>query len=227
MSLTLYKFSSIGCTATLCTTVLLLAGPRPQQSVPGSAPRQGNNAASYFPNGTVNSFADFFSSYLSSIGEPSLLASAKGPSTVSYRLVCMGCQTPNLLVVRLSLNPDGSAAVTTTSATLNISGPSTIGDKIQHSVTAAEADQFFKLIEKAGFWSMPSDEPENPDPHHRSYKLHPGHWVFEGARRGSYHVVYREGPKQSPFTEMVRFLAKNLAKLDEPTIPYAPPAPAD
>ena len=93
----------------------------------------------------------------------------------------------------------------------------------QRTATREEVDQFFRTIEKAGFWSMPTAEPENPNPDRRAIKLDAGNWVFEGVRGGAYHVVFREGPEPSPFTEMVRFLAKDLAKVDESAVPRALP----
>jgi hypothetical protein len=215
----------LAATATLCATAMLFPAARSQQSAPSSAASLANNHAIYFPKGTVDRFADFYSSYLNSIHEPSLLASAQEANTVSYRLVCMDCTKRNLLVIRLSLNPDGKATIVTTTSTLNLSVVPSINDTTQDTVTAtaAEVDQFYRLIEKANFWSMPTDEPEDPDPHRKVYKVHAGHWMFEAARRGSYHVVFREGPEQSPFTEMVRFLARDLAKLNESLIPRASP----
>jgi hypothetical protein len=70
---------------------------------------------------------------------------------------------------------------------------------------------------------MSSVEPEDPDPRHRTISLDTVDWVFEGARAGTYHVVFRESPKASPFTDMVKFLARDLAKLDEATVPQPRP----
>jgi hypothetical protein len=83
--------------------------------------------------------------------------------------------------------------------------------------------RFLQRVEKSDFWSMPTLETEDPDPHRRVYKIDAGQWVFEGARKGEYHVAFREGPQSSPFTEMVSFLAKQIAKLDESVIPHALP----
>jgi hypothetical protein len=50
-------------------------------------------------------------------------------------------------------------------------------------------------------------------------------WLFEGVRDGSYHVVYRHSPDPGPFTQMVGFLAKNLAKVDDSWIPRGGTSP--
>jgi hypothetical protein len=81
------------------------------------------------------------------------------------------------------------------------------------------------MVEDAKFWAMPAMEQENPDPHRKPYKLDASPWVFEGVRNRSYHVVIRHGLEPNPFTEMVHFLAKDLARLDKPTISQASPAP--
>ena len=178
-----------------------------------------NDASFYFPKDTLNqNVVSFFSGDLSFLGEPSLLAdSRRDATTVSYRLTCKFCQEPNLLVIRILLNADGDATITTTTAALHSSGPPTVGDKTQRTVTADQLAQLSRSIEKANFWSMPSTDPEDA----KFYKLHASQWLFEGVRGGAYHVVFREGPKPSAFTEMVRLLAKDLAKLDDSHTPYA------
>lgn len=209
-------------TAALCTKTLLIASANlPEGAQLQNASLQPNARAQYFPKGTLDRFAPFYAAYLSSIGEPSLFAAARNTGAVSYRLICMDCGRPNLLVVRLNLNPDGSASVAIRSATLYLSGQPSATSKSQHEVTGAEVSHFSRLVEKASFWTMPTDEPENSNTHITLEKNDAGHWVFEGVRAGAYHVVFREGPEISPFTNMVRFLAKDLAQLDETAIPQA------
>jgi len=194
----------------LSTAALVFAGSNFRQNAPRTKQSPSDNATVYFPKGTGGSIADFASSYLASIGEPSLLATAHDTNTVSYRLTCMGCRGPHLLVVRFSLDSNGNAAITTTIAALHLPGPPTVSEHAQRTATREEVDQFFQAIDKADFWSMPATEPQNPDPNRRVIKLDAARMVFEGARRGAYHVVFREGPEPSAFTDMVRFVAKVL-----------------
>jgi len=157
---------------------------------------------------------------LSSFGEPSLLAAAQDPKVLSYRLDWLAGQTGVLLAVRLSVNPDGNADVTSVASY----GKPRALHRAQHSVSGAEVEKFLQLVEIAHFWSMPPREQGNPDVRGNVYKLDASTWIFEGVRNGSYHVVFRRGPEQSPFTDMVRFMAKDIAGLDESITPDPHPA---
>lgn len=221
MSPQLHKLCWLACMVTLCTTAFLFAGSTPQQGVAQSSST--TKAVVYFPPDAIDGFASgFFSSNLSFIGEPSLLAAAQDPSALSYRVDWLAAQTGYVVVVRLSLNADGSA---TTISTVQPGVPG-VRHKTQNSVCDADVKKFVQMVENANFWSMPTIEQENPKAGRRAYKMDASTWVFEGVRNGSYHVVSRRGPEQSPFTEMVRFLAKDLAKLDEPSVPRAYPIPS-
>lgn len=198
------------------------AKPQNKQGVPATTASTEKNVVSYFPREAANRFTDFYSSYLGFIGEPSLLAAAQDVNALSYRLICMGCQRPNFLVVRFSLKPDASPVIATITSNVDVSGRPTLPDKTQKTVTASEAKQFLQMVQAADFWSMPSNEQRNP----QTYRMDAtaSQWVFEGVHGGSYHVVFREGPRASPFTEMARFLAKDLAKLDDSAVPRPFPA---
>jgi hypothetical protein len=165
----------------------------------------------------IDGFGDFFSSYLSHFGEPSLFTAAQDPSAHSYRLDWLSSQHGYVLVVRILLNPDGGAEV----IAIEESGKPDALQRTQNRLSGADVKKFLQLVEKADFWTMPA---ENPDPRRKAYKFDASPWVFEGVRNGSYHVVRRLSPNSSPFTEMVRFLAKDLAKLDDSAIPHAYPS---
>ena len=217
MSRRTYKLSYLATTVAILAMTHSVARSNPQQKPAQTVAPEGRRT--YFPKGTTNRFADFYSGYLASIGEPSLLAASQDPTTVAYRLVCMYCQRPDILVIRLSLKPEWNAAITTTTATSDIHGKVTVKDRTERTTSARELDGFFRLVEKAAFWSMPSSQEDNSGL--PKYDAALSQWVFEGARNGTYHVVFREGPEQSPFTDMVRFLAKDLAKLDGAAVPHA------
>jgi hypothetical protein len=208
----LYK---LACSTALCAAVFLFSGSNPQQGVPQSSASSATKAALYFPSGAVDGFANLFSDYLSRIDEPSLLAAAQDPSAISYRFESLAGQSGQMLAVRLSLNPDGSARIFTREE----SGTPRVLHRTEKSVPAAGVNKFLQLVEKASFWSMPAIEPENSDARRKAYKMDASTWVFDGVRTGGYHVVFRQGPEPSPFTEMVHFLEKDLAKLDESVIP--------
>lgn len=206
----------------LSIALAVRADSHPQQDVTAKTVAPASSSGAYFPRGTTDPFADFYSAYLAYVGEPSFLA--QDANATSYRLMCIDCQTPNLLVLRISVKSNGTAAVSSILATLDASGKPTVGDRAQYAANAADVNHFLRCVEKAAFWSMPTSDRENS----KTAKMDAAasRWVFEGASKGNYHVVFREGPEEGPFTEMGRFLAKDLAKLSDAAVPRAsPPQP--
>jgi hypothetical protein len=175
----------------------------------------------YFPKG-IEEHTDFYSKFLNLIGEPSLMAESQDANAESYRLICMFCQYPTLLVVRLQLRPDGSGAVTTVLSTIEVSGQVTVGDKATRMVGVPEVKHFLTSIEWAHFWSMPSTKP--PTSNLPRYDLYLSQWVVEGVRSGTYHAVFREGPEPNRFTDMVLILTKDLANLSGAAVPRPVPS---
>jgi hypothetical protein len=212
MSHILLKHPLLVAAAALGATALVFAAPSSQQSAPPSAESSGTKIPIYFPPGAVDSFGSFFSSYLGSFGEPSLLAAAQDPSALSYRLNWLSAQHGYVLAIRISMNPDGSGRITT------VEQPPSAArlQRTQLDVSSADGNKFLQMVERARFWSMPAVEQQDPEPGHRVYKMDASSWAFEGVRKGSYHVVFRQGLDPGPFKEMVRFLANGLAKLNRP-----------
>jgi hypothetical protein len=177
----------------------------------------------YFPGGTNDSrlFADF----LNNTGEPSLVEIArKDPKAVCYRLDWIGVTSLRILTIRLSLAPDGSARITTIKASID---RWTEFHKAELTASADATKKFLKMVGDADFWSLPLVEPlPPPGPGgRRPYTMDGEIWLFEGARNGSYHVIYRHSPKVGRLTDMVQFLAKDLAKLNDGWIAEASPPP--
>lgn len=208
--------------ALLATAPRLTAQSEPQQDVSKSA-TSSDEAADYFPEYALHGAGRFLSRYfLGPAGEPRLFGVVHDASTLSYRFSWMAGHSGRLLGVRLSFNSDGSAQITNIQGSL----PSLESQvhKSQVSVSAAGAEKFLQHV-AADFWSMLAVEPENPDGNRRVYVLDGDTWIFEGVRGVSYHVVMRASPEPSSFTEMVRFLAKDLARLDDTWVPQAFPHP--
>jgi hypothetical protein len=180
----------------------------------GSAP------VPYFPDATSKEMGGFFADFLHNTGEPSLPAIArKDPKALCYRLDWAGVTSLRLLTIRLSINPDGSAQITTIEGGFQ----STEFHKTQLTASADDTKKFLQMITTADFWTMPLAEPlppPGPDGR-RPYKMDGTIWLFEGVQAGNYHVVYRHSPGRGPFTRMVDFLARDLAKIDESWIPKA------
>jgi hypothetical protein len=197
----------------------LLRVPGPQQGPPHDS--TATAGTTYFPAGALGGFTNFFSEYLSRLDEPSLLNGIEESGAVSYRLDFWSGQHARFIVVRLLLKRDGKIQITT----IEQSRSPVVDRRAQYSASDIECQKFLNLVETARFWSMSTVEQRQSKDGPRPYRIDASNWVFEGVRNGKYHVVIREGPELSPFTEMVRFLAKDLGKLDESSIPHASPAP--
>ena len=216
MSRSVYKLPWPSCALTLCTTALLFvcATAHPQDpQAPASSP---SKIVAYFPPGTIS--GQFFSEYLSYFGEPSLFAASQDPSVHSYRLDWLSSQRGYVLTARIVLKSEGGAEV----IAVEQSPKSGMPHRTQNSISAADTKKFCELVDRAHFWTMPVEAEED----RRIYKFAPSPWVFEGVRHGSYHVVLRLSPRPSPFTDIVRFLTKDLAKLDDSAVPHAYSSPA-
>jgi hypothetical protein len=208
----------LACVAIIGATALLLAVPRPEQGPPHDSTVTAS--ITYFPAGALGSSTNFFSEYLSRLKEPSLLAGIEESASFSYRLDFWSGQHARFIVVRLLQKKDGSIQITT----IEQSASPVVDRRAQYSASDIECQKFLNLVETTRFWSMPTVEQWGSKNGPRPYQFDSSTWVFEGVRNGKYHVVIRDGPKPSPFTEMVRFLAKDLGKLDESVIPRALPA---
>jgi hypothetical protein len=214
---TLHK---LACSTAACATAFLFSGMNSQQAAPQSPASSAAATPHYFPPGAVNGFAEFFASYLTRVGEPSLLIAAQEPEAILYRFESMAGQTGRTLAVRLSLNPDGSARIFTAE---EFGTPRSL-HRTENNVAPTDVNRLLQLVDRGRFWSMATIEPENRDLPRRAYKTDASTWVFEGVRNAGYHVVLRRGPEPGRFTEMVRFLLRDLAKLDESAIPRTFPA---
>jgi hypothetical protein len=192
----------------LCVTSIMLLGADFKQSQSPDSTRATSDAPVYFPPDLPVS--SFFSQYLAFLGEPSLLEISKNKAVVSYRLSWLGGQTGRVVAVRLIVNSDGGGEVVSEAA----SGSPSVVHKGSNVISAADLERILQLVEDGKFWSMRSTE------QNRGYQLDGTVWIVEGVRNGSYHCVYRRSPDAEPgqFSEIGRYLAKDLAKLDDSTI---------
>jgi hypothetical protein len=201
------KASLYASIAVLSVSTALSCAPISKQGTPKSTSRQANQTTQYFPDGVV---ADFlFAQYLQFFDEPSLLPGAQDGTVVSYRVESWLLRGHKVLVVRLSLNPDGSARV----ITVDQSGKPPEVHRTERTAPAAEVKRFFELIEKANFWSTSTIS-------HEKGQVYDGvPWIFEGLRDGKYHVVIRDNWPSSLSSELLRYLTIDLGKLDPSEIP--------
>lgn len=203
------KASLYASVVVLSVSTALSCAPISQQEPSKSTSQQASQPIQYFPEGVVANFTRFFAEYLHFFDEPSLLPAIQDRTVVSYRFESWMRRGSQILVVRLSLNPDGSARV----VTVDQSGNPAAVHRTERSAPAVEVKKFLELIEKANFWStstMRNDQRE-------AYDGVP--WVLEGLREAKYHAVIRDDWPSSPSNELLRYLTIDLAKVDASGIP--------
>ncbi len=174
---------------------------------------------SYFPPGTFkkpdgspdDSLANVLALYLRQIGEPPLLRSDSSSEPHAYRLHWTGFPGGKTVVIRLQIDSLGTAK--TFAKKTRFDETNLLLSK-EASVPAEAVNRFLECVKKADFWQLPAREEPEPQPLDGSY------WYLEGVRHGDYHMVYRRDPegRPGPFTDMGRYLAKDLAQLDDSVI---------
>ena len=146
---------------------------------------------------------------LNVVREPCLFPLRANLDAQSFRFIRIA---PGLkkLILRLEIRRDQTATIYT--VVLSSGGEPFLIE--QRSVTAPDVQAFLQLVKTSQFWSMPATE--------RANKYKDGQfWVVEGASSEEYHIVTRENPAPSVYTELVRFFATRLANLDNSVFSFA------
>ena len=178
-----------------------------------------DNGALYFPDGTFKKpdgspeehSGDGLAWHLRRLGEPPLPASANNSQPQAYRLIWVGFPGGKMTIIRLKIEKDGAA---------KIFAKQTPFDKAdilftkEESVPVEAVNRFLECVKRADFGNLPNTEQAEPRVADGTY------WYFEGVHDGDYHMVYRRHPegRPGPFTDMRRYLAKDLARLDDSII---------
>jgi hypothetical protein len=197
----------------LCMTAFKLVGAEFKPSPSQDSTLSRSDESVYFPHGVPEMSS--ISALLGYMGEPSFLKAAKDTSVHSFRVTWVGGQTEHAVAVRLVVGADGSGQITSAVASFK----SNRVEKGKISVSVPDVEKLLQLVEKAGFWSMrPTELRTDGDTGRKVYELDGTFWTLEGVRNGSFHYVYRRSSAPSPFTEVARYLAKDLAKLDDSVI---------
>jgi hypothetical protein len=174
-------------------------------------------SVAYFPPEALDGSSGFFYVFLRSVGEPSLLAMmADDPNATAYRFDWVAGQAGMMLAVRLSVNSDGSGDAT---SVVSGYGKPPVVNRTQHPVSKAYVDKFSELVAWTDFWSTSHVEKANPDLHGGSNTLDADTWVLEGVRNSRYRAELRRAPAPGRFTDMVHFLLKDIANLDDSISP--------
>ncbi len=178
------------------------------------------NGSRYFPPSTFrladgapdNHFGDSLAWYLRSIGEPPLPSDAADDSEVqSYRLVWIGFPAGRTVVLRLQIARDGSAKIF---AKQTQYGKTELLLNKEDGISIAAVDGFLDYVKKGEFWQLSTQEYPERQAKDGSY------WYLEAVRQGHYHMVYRRAPELNlgSFTDIGRYLAKDIAQLGDSTI---------
>lgn len=149
--------------------------------------------------------------YLHAIDEPSLLNSSKERIADAYRLIWRGFPSGRRVVVRLSVDTDGAATVVA-KVTEGGAEARLVFEKTDR-VTAKDLEKFREVVTRNNFWALPSTEVQEPP-----FPKDGTSWMLEGVHEGVYHAVSRRNPKPGRYTEVGRYLAKDIAKLGDSTL---------
>lgn len=112
--------------------------------------------------------------------------------------------------IRLEVEPDGTAALTT--KVLSGAGGYRPGVLLEHSSRVLAKEQthaFLARLEKAGFWKA-------PNPLNDQKGTDGSQWIIEGVKGGRYHVIDRWTPQNGIAHELGLMLAFDLAKMKIP-----------
>ena len=199
---------------TVCVTALTVAGGSPRQDATSGSRQTAARQPVYFPPGQTSTPINYY--VLTSFEEPSLFEAAKDARAVSYRATFFAPVTSWKLAVLLVVNPDGSGQISSSTSSYRAREIS----RIQTSVSAEDVEKFLQLVEKEGFWQMPSREEHTEQKTdakgRKAYVLDGSMWMLEGVHNGSFHFVYRGNPDPNPILAMACYLAKDLAKPADP-----------
>jgi len=170
---------------------------------------------SYFPDKAFskdrrasNFKAEWYSSQLAALEEPSLLKMAGRSTTETYRFVWL--RTFNHPVsVRLDVHRDGTGTLTTKVAS-GAGGykPGKLVTNLARNLSKEETQRVIDRIERANLWSLPG--------YLDKQGLDGSEWVIEGVSQGSYHVISRWSPEDGPVYDMGTMFVFDLAHLSVP-----------
>jgi hypothetical protein len=170
--------------------------------------------AQFFPKSSLdrkgdNFRANWYSTQLRALREPSLLHLAGKPLSQSYRFLWL--RTFNHPVaVRIDIKPDGTATLAIKVASgAGGYAPGTLIENTTRALSNTEVNRFLALVDRVNFWSAPNpvDDQTGTDG---------SQWIIEGVRDGKYHVVDRWMPKSGVAHELGMSLAFDLAKMNLP-----------
>jgi len=168
----------------------------------------------FFPKSSLDSRGDgfkaeWYSTQLKALNEPSLFALTKVADAESYRFLWLRTfQHP--VAIRLDHQMDGTWMLTTKEGG-GAGGykPGQVVTDTFRKLTAQEIQAFLTKVQGDHFWNA-------PNPVNDQAGTDGSQWIIEGVKAGKYHVVDRWIPKKGPARDLGMFLAFDLAKLSIP-----------
>jgi hypothetical protein len=186
---------------------------------PGRFPPDEN--PQFFPSevfGTYDVMMDMaYSWYLRSMEEQPLAESVTVEHSEVYRVVVLPPYS-SPVVVRFSISTAGIGEVV---AKVGQSDrrPEILAVHRNTDVSHGGVDKFLKLLDDAGFWSMPTHKRFDVK---QPVLMGDASWMFEGIKDGRYHLVDRGASELGPLKDSLLFLVAGLAKVDLRSLPTQP-----
>jgi hypothetical protein len=147
-----------------------------------------------FPDSTFG--GSWYSRELPSLGEEPLWPLA--PGTVSaFRIIVSPCLSSGSESASLTILPDGTGRIRFRARDLRKLNLTT--DK-SYTLDAQQIAKFLGALERTEFWKMPTDSSR--------HGFDEADWIVEGTQNGTYHVVKRWCPDNTPFRQLARDLFK-------------------
>ena len=168
----------------------------------------------YFPNNvlgknqeTNNLMVSYYSFCLSAMGEPSVWEMSRNRESHVYRFLRLPTFGSPAVVVRLSVEKDGTAQlISNVTGHCILSIPTGPSEKKTKHLTKEQTNTFLGIVEKTDFWNDP--------PLDDRIGLDGEHWIVEGVRNGRYHLVDRWSPEKGVCLELGRHLTLDLAGVE-------------
>ncbi len=192
-------------------SVLLIASPVVAQWPPDENPQ-------FFPSGALTSnlaiVGRAYSWYLRSLQEKPLAECVSRECPQVYRVLVVTRPYNAPVVVRLWIRSDGVSELVT-KVGRDGGHPQILTVSKTADPARVDVDKFLKLLEEAGFWSMPTEFA-------KPTAMGAAGWMLEGIREDKYHIVCRSAPEIGPLKDPLDFLVVGLAKIDLASLPVGP-----
>jgi hypothetical protein len=180
--------------AAILSAQTLVAQSRP--TCPGSAA-----ADNFFPQGAlfplssdVDAFRQrWYSRNLQAMDESSLSCGLRDEDEV-YRFLWLP-SFQSAVAVRITRTRDGATLDMTELTGARGDEPGTVGTHQEKKLTNAEWDSLQAALAAIDFWNMPTNPPPDPNFAHADGSR----WILEGHGAGTYHVIDRWSPEESPY----------------------------